>query len=366
MKKNLLTFALSALALTACTSEDVIKEGLQSNAIQFRNVVNKNTRAIDSKNFNQFFVYGYYTKGADLNTRFSIFTNTPVSKATDGWSSAISRYWVEGASYSFYAFSCENVSMSPKYGGPSVDQNDGTFRINYTCHTDELGNSHDLLFASQTGILGKAENNQPVPLQFKHLLSKVSLQFVSDFPEGYQVEITNISISDFENMGTFTANKNGNSEGSWSGVKYDETNAKSFTLNALNGNNVTSSDKDAAGNYIKPPVETSSCFMIPNAYDPAGGDNPVNIHFNIRLINPNLASGNQTIASNTLVGSWHPKWRQGTQYVYTIHLSGNEAGMDKIRFDVGVSDWNNPDTDNTPEKINISFDYVLSSASDVE
>ncbi|MDE5842768.1 MAG: fimbrillin family protein [Muribaculaceae bacterium] len=359
MKKILLSLITCGLTLASCTSEDVVNEGPQSNAITFRNVVNKNTRSIDTGSFSQFFVYGYYTKGLDLNTRFNIFTNTPVIKSTDGWSSAISRYWVDGANYSFYAFSCENVSMSPKYGGPSIDQNDGTFRINYTCHTDELGNSHDLVFASATGIQGQRENNLPVPLQFKHILSQVSLQFVSDFPEGYQVEISNISISDFENMGTFTANKTGNSEGTWSGVRYDDTNAKSFTLNALNGHNITASDKDAQGNMLYPPVETSSCFMIPNTYDAAGGDNPVNIHFNIRLINPNLGAANQTIASNTLIGSWHPKWRQGTKYVYTIHLSGNEAGMDQIKFDVGVTDWNNPDTDNTPEKINISFDYVL-------
>ncbi|MDE6810787.1 MAG: fimbrillin family protein [Muribaculaceae bacterium] len=358
MKKTLLSLVACVLALSACTSEDVLKEGPQSNAITFRNVVNKNTRSLDSDNFSQFFVYGYYTKGSDLTTRFNIFTNTPVSKSADGWSSAIRRYWISGANYSFYAFSCENVTMSPKYGGPSVDQSDGTFRINYTCHTDELGNSHDLLFASATGIQGKDDGNLPVPLQFKHILSKISLRFVSDFPEGYEVEISNISISDFENMGTFTANKNSNSEGTWTGVKYDETNAKSFTLNALNGKNVTGSGKDKDGNDYAP-IETSSCFMIPNTYDAAGGDNPVNIHFNIRLINPNLSEGNQTIASNTLVGSWHPKWRQGTQYVYTIHLSGNEAGMDEIKFDVGVSDWNNPDTDNTPEKINISFDYML-------
>lgn len=86
------------------------------------------------------------------------------------------------------------------------------------------------------------------------------------------------------------------------------------------------------------------------------------IKFNIRLINPTL--GNQTIASNTLVGSWHPNWRQGTQYVYTVHLSGSEAGMEKIEFNVGVTDWNNPDSDNVPEKINISLDYVLTTASE--
>ncbi|MDE6755034.1 MAG: fimbrillin family protein [Muribaculaceae bacterium] len=359
MKKILLSSLTCALALSACTSEDVLDESPQSNAITFKNVVSKNTKALDKESFNQFFAYGYYTKGNDLNTRFNIFTDTPVTKTGDGWTSAISRYWVAGATYNFFVFSCENNDIAAKYGGASLGLNDGVFRINYTCHTDD-GNSHDLLFASATGIEGLLKDNPPVPLDFKHILSKVSLRFVSDFPEGYQVEITDVSISDFENMGTFTASSNGGSEGTWDAVKYDENNVNKFTLTALNGN-ITSSDRDAQGNYVLSPVETSSCFMIPNNYNAgAGGDNPVKIKFKIRLFNPKLAAGNQTIASNTLVGSWHPKWRTGTHYVYTVHLSGNEAGMEKIAFNVGVNDWNAPGTDNTPETINITLDYVIS------
>lgn len=363
MKKTLLSLVACGLVLSACTSEDVLKEGPQSNAITFRNVVNKNTRALDSGTFNQFYVYGYYTKGQDLNTRFNIFTDTPVSKSGSSWNSAISRYWVPGGNYSFYAFSCENNDIAQIYGGPSVGQTDGVFRINYTCHATE-GNSHDLVFASATGITGKEDDNLPVPLQFRHILSKISLKFQSEFPEGYQVEITDITLSGFENMGTFTASKNGGSEGSWDAIKYDANNSNSFKLATL-GSNITSSDKDEQGNLKLAPVETTSCYMIPNNYElGSGGDNPVKIKFNIRLINPNLGAANQTIASNTLVGSWHPKWIIGTQYVYTIHLSGNEAGMDKIEFNVGVTDWNNPASDNTPEQINISLDYVISSASE--
>lgn len=363
MKKIHLLSIASAIALTACTSEDVINVGPQSNTIAFKNVVNKNTRALDSGNFNQFFVYGFYIKGNDLNTRFNIFTDTPVSKTGNDWSSAISRYWVAGANYSFYAFSCENKDIAGRYGGASLGLNDGVFRINYTCHTDD-GNSHDLIFASATGIQGQVKDNPAVPLQFKHILSKVSLKFVSDFPEGYQVEISDISISDFENMGTFTADLNANSEGVWDAVKYDDNTINRYTLTALNGN-ITSSDRDNNGNYIFSPVETSACYMIPNNYNAgAGGDNPVKIKFKIRLINPKLAVGSQTVASNTLVGSWHPKWRQGTHYVYTVHLSGNEAGMEKIAFNVGMNDWNNPGTDNTPETINITLDYVIQGASE--
>ena len=352
MKKALLSFAICALALSACTSEDVLSEGPQSNAITFKNVVNKNSRALTSDNFGLFYVFGYYTKGADLNSRLNIFTDTPVTKSGNDWTSAINRYWIEGANYSFYAYSCENKHIAPDYGGPSIDKNDGTFRLNYTCHS-EGGTSHDLVFASATDVVGKETGNEPVSLQFKHILSKVNLNFVSEFPEGYIVEISNISIENFQNTGTFTANKKSVSDGTigaWANVDYDGKQPNKFTLNTK-GNSTTTLNGT--------PVVTSECYMIPHHYDPANSkDNPVKLQFNIKVTNP--AIGNQTVLSNTLVGSWHPNWRSGTQYTYTVRLSGGSAGMEEIKFGVGMIDWNNPDEDNRPEEIQIALDYQLS------
>lgn len=347
MKKTLLTLAVGALALSACTSEDVLKEGPQSNAITFTNVVGKNSRALTSENFGLFYVFAYYTMGNDLNVRKNIFTDTPITKSGNDWSSPISRYWVEGANYSFYAYSCENKHIAPDYGGPSVDRNDGTFRLNYTSHA-EGGISHDLVFASATDVLGKESDNQPVPMQFKHILSKVNLSFVSDFPEGYTIEVNNISIENFQNTATFTANKKAVSDGSlgsWGNVDYDGKQPNKFTMNTK-GNSKTTLNGD--------PVVTSECYMIPHHYDSNNSkDNPVKIQFNIKVTN----ESNQTILSNTLVGSWHPNWRMGTQYTYTIRLSGSSAGMDEIKFGVGMTDWNDPDSNNTPEVIEINIDF---------
>lgn len=353
MKKALYSLALCALVLTSCTSVD--KEGPQSNAITFRNVVSKDSRAMSNDNFGLFYVYGYYTKGSDLNTRFNIFTDTPVTKDPDGgWNSAINRYWIDGATYSFYAYSCENKHIAPDYGGPSIGQSDGVFRLNYSCHA-EGGVAHDLIFASATDILGKESGNLPVSFHFKHILSKINLNFVSEFPEDYTIEISNISISQFMNTGTFTANKKAVSDGtlgSWGDVEYDGKVMNTFTLNTL-GNSTTTSDKDAQGNPAAP-VVSSSCYMIPWHYTAA--NNPVKIQFNIKVTN----SANQTVLSNTLSGMWHPNWRVGTQYTYTVRLSGGAAGMEGIKFDVGISDWNDPKEDNKPEIIDISLDYQLS------
>lgn len=351
MKKALYLLAVGALALTACTSEEVKHEGIQSNAIKFNHVVNKDSRALDMNSFGKFFVYGYYTKDADLTTRFNIFTDTEVNKGSDGvWSSAINRYWIDGCTYSFYAYSCENKHIAPTYGGPSLGQNDGVFTLNYTCHA-EGGQSHDLLFASATNILGKAKDNDAVPFQFKHILTKADLNFISEFPEGYNIEISNISISNFKNDGTFTAAKNPVSEGapgSWGDVNFEEKAPNSFGLNTL---------KSAVTTAGGEPVVSSAVFLIPHHY--GGQDNPVKIQFNIKVTNPTLPKDQQTILSNTLTGTWKPNWRMGTYYTYKIRLSGGAAGMDSITFGVSVDDWNEPQDDNKPEDIQISLDYQL-------
>lgn len=362
MKKTLLILAVCGMTLSACTSEDVLKESPQSNLISFRNVINRDTRALDGSNFSLFYVYGYYTRGADLTTRFNIFTDTPVTKSNGTWSSSINRYWVPDANYSFYAYSCENKHVATEYGGPSLGQFDGVFRLNYTCHS-ENGNSHDLVFASSTDVIGQEEDNDPVALQFKHILSKVDLNFVSDFPVGYDIEISNISISQFQNTGTFTANKKSVDDstlGSWGSVDYDSKSTNSFTLNTL-GNSITTNTGDI--NNPAAPVRTSSCYVIPHHYTTA--DNPVKIQFDIKVTNKTFEGEDKTILSNTLIGTWHPNWRMGTYYTYTIRLSGGAAGMDEIKFGVGIDDWNNPAEDNKPETIQISLDYKVEKAENV-
>lgn len=347
MKKIIFTtLAVGAIALSACTS---VEE--ESNAITFKNVVGKNSRALDSNNFGLFQIYGYYTKGADLNTRFNIYTDTPVTKTDDKWVTAIERWWIPEAIYSFYAFSCENSDIDPQYGGPSLDKNDGTFRINYTNHATN-GKSHDLVFASATDIVGKLTGNAPVPLQFKHILSKIDIQFESQFPEGYVVEISNISIQNFQNTGTFTAFKKTVSDGSignWSNVDYDAKQPNNFKLNTV-GEATTTVKGD--------PVISTECYMIPHEYDPVGSkDNPVKIQFSIKVFNPSLPDGQQVILSNVLSGTWHPVWRLGVYYTYIIRLSGSEAGMEPIKFDVSMTDWNKPGDDNKPEVIHINIDW---------
>lgn len=364
MKKILLTMAVGLMALTACTSNDVVDEGVQSNVIRFKNVVNKNSRSLNKDNFGLFYVYGYYTRGNDLINRLSIFTDTPVTKGSDGeWTSAISRYWVNEATYYFYAYSCENTHIAPDYGGPSIGSNDGTFRLNYSCHAIG-GTSHDLLFASATEIKGKEEGNQPVPFQFKHILSRINMKFESEFPEGYLIEISNISISQFQNTGTFTANKKVAADGafgSWGSQDYDGKVLNSFTLSTI-GKNFTSSDKNEDGSWVNPPVESTECFMIPCHYSNA--NNPVKIQFDIKVISQELGAGYQTVLSNTLAGFWHPNWRMGTAYTYNVRLSGSQAGMDEIKFAVNIDDWNDPTGDNNPEDIKIDVQIREKSTTD--
>lgn len=86
MAKRYLLIAASALALTACSSEEVIDDVAASrNQIRFENVVNKPSRAVKDLDMNsllQFNVFGFYTMPEDETHAHEVFNNVAVKKKT--------------------------------------------------------------------------------------------------------------------------------------------------------------------------------------------------------------------------------------------------------------------------------------------
>lgn len=180
MRKHLLFLAAGALALTACTSEEILDETTSSrNVIKFENAVNKHTRAdLTSSTLNHFNVFGFYTKaatGGEGEVTDLVFYNTPVKfvDSTTGWvyydkntDQTFQRHWTDGAKYYFYAYSCGNqdISEETSYGiGYNMDMANRKFEIlNYQCDDNH---QHDLVFAYKNGI-DPLTNNASVSLQF--------------------------------------------------------------------------------------------------------------------------------------------------------------------------------------------------------
>lgn len=364
MKRKLFYFAVSALALTACTSENVVEDKVRdSKAIGFDNVVNKLTRDVSDLTYNsltQFNVFGFYTTPGNANVAVEEFTNVPVYRQSGGtWSYILDgegnrttqpeKFWMPDARYYFYAYSCGNELLPDTQfsfnTSDALSASGRTLKINnYLC---DATHQHDLIYATNTGavegnkfagILGLATGNDLVTFQFTHLLSKVSAKFTSNMTSDYTIEISNVSIENIRNIGDY------NPETGWQNVLRTENgSAHVFLLNT--------SDPDIS------PIQTGagqadavsqSAYVIPWGYDgqesaDATKSTWVNIKFTATLYNKS-----EKILVQELTGKFNPTWLAGYSYVYNVQLDGSALGLKAIAFTTAtdkdgnvITDWTN-------------------------
>lgn len=341
MKKSIYFLAAGcALALSACTSEDVVQENVrQSGAIGFQSVVGKATRAIDSKNdLNRFQVYAYYQPSVEGVTGdpVQVFGGEAVNRTNDTWSYTNTRYWIPGAQYYFYAFSCDNTALN---SGTAVmnlsadNTNARALRItDYLCNNDH---NHDLVVASNIALVGKEASgdaanpaNDKVKFTFKHALTKINVVFSSDFASGYNIEISDVKVTNVRDKGNYSfASSLWSNQGKTkleNDAEGDYGTSVSFEGFVDNGN-IASKDANDASKDVK--ATTTSRFVLPYSYQTEGD---VKLRFNIDVKD---AATNQTILSREMAGSWAPNWQAGFSYTYNVTITGTTTALEPIVFE---------------------------------
>lgn len=359
MKRSYFYFAASALVLSACTSEAVLDDAiLNQNVIGFENVVKKHSRQegdvtdLTGNGLQSFQVFGYYTLPENPKHAHKIFDDRTVTRAQDGkwFYSGEQHYWVKDARYYFYAYSCGDiVQLNSDFGTFTLDADgeltpiDRVLKIhNYIC---DSSHQHDLIFASNTGataedefegILGKEKANDLVSFQFKHLLSKVNAKFTSNFPDDYEITISNVTLENIRNIGNYnpcagTDPITQQSQGGWQNVeRKDGKRAMVYLLNTRD-NSVnpisTSRGKDAA--------VTNSAFVIPYSYSgtkPTQEDPNIPNTFVYLKFQLTVTYNGEYIMTKELTGEFNPSWTAGYTYTYNIVVDGNAANLEVITF----------------------------------
>lgn len=345
MKRSFLYLAtVCALALSACSTESNIREeNPELNVIGFSNFVSKPTRAevagLDQDNLKHFMVYGYYTLNGKPETGYQVFNNTAVdyNEATSNWGYANERYWIPGASYYFYAYSCgtENTDLADFL---EMDMNETTaegrvLKINgYVCDEDH---QQDLIFAVKKNIEGQeGGKNNKVSLKFKHLLTKVNAEFTSAFPEEYTIVVSDVRIEKVLNTGWYDPNQPNN----WTKA---EGEGKVYLLTEADGTISTTKGEEGA--------KTFSAHVLPWEYE-----TKVELNFDVTL-----KIGEEEILSRHMSGIWTPTWTMGYKYTYNIEINGSNTGLEAIAFEIAedetgkpVADWGNG-TDNAEIEIKV-------------
>ncbi|MDE6272014.1 MAG: fimbrillin family protein [Muribaculaceae bacterium] len=344
MRKHFFLLAAGALALTACTSEDVIDDVASTrNVIQFENVVNKLTRAEDltTGTLQHFNVFGFYTMPENANVAHKLFDNVTVTNdGTGKWSydPQYVKYWVPGSTYYFYAYSCGSAEeLSTQYGTFSLDMDDkdgigkpASERVmeidNYICDNTH---QHDLIFASNTGFEAQ-EVNASVGFSFDHLLSKLKATFTSGFGEEYDVVIKNVSVRNIRNRGDY------NFKTGWANQDRSTFSPLVYLLNTKGDGGVPAETPLTVVNKIvgtsQMVVETNTAYVLPCSYQSAD----VNIYFEV-----DVKYGNDYVIKNkALTATFQPQWNPGYSYVYNISITPVNINMKEITFTLDtIKEW---------------------------
>ena len=187
MKKSLFMLGLAVAAMTSC-SNDELMEFNENNFITFESHVNKGTRAVTpTAGLTRFYVFGYHNG----STGNPVFNNVNVDGTMGGsWTYDDADNdlvaWTANT-YKFAAYA--NKNSSDKLS--SVTFADGKLTIPSFTASDAT----DLVAAVSGNITPNVSgSNAAVDLTFKHMLSKVYFVLTNNSPEGYKMQVSNITF----------------------------------------------------------------------------------------------------------------------------------------------------------------------------
>lgn len=189
MKRSLFMLGVAVAALSGCSQSEIL-EVAEGRAIGFSSFVNNNTRTVNEvtgKNLSQYYVFGNY--GSDGTSDWS-------GQAFNNELNTTLYYWQPGKIYRFGAYADGNGGKIASSGeGAKVSFNAATQKLTFTNYTPD--DAKDLVAAvteNQTANDHSNKKNDPVQLNFKHLLSQVKLTFTSTAAATYKLTISDVRI----------------------------------------------------------------------------------------------------------------------------------------------------------------------------
>lgn len=331
MKGTILTaLAAGALILAGCTKTEVT-DVPDSRAISFDNFVTNAVKApIDqNKDLTKFFVYGGYTST-------EVFNNQEVNVAWDAGGTSTctytpAKYWTVNETYYFAAYSDGNGKIENIV---TFDQGSGHLTIiDYTVNAAD----DDLIYGyADDGGTGYTYNGttpmDPVPFDFKHILSKVTFKFskAADL-NGTKLTISNFSVN-LKTTGTFKGSDlNGATQyliSTWDasdpGSAFTEFSFASLELN----NDVTAGQ----------PVTTAETGFTAIPQSVAS----YTISFDVTYTDPTDKTGKIRKFNVSIEGTDGNNWNPGYHYTYTAEIKAVNLDLEPIVFTVNaVEGWNN-------------------------
>ena len=381
MRTKYLVAALSAVALTACTNDEVMEVN-RGRGITFQVATEASTRATATTTgtIDEFTVWGFTTENGENKTLMDALA---VTKTGETWGYTGTIYWPANP-VDFYSVSPTPESGKVSEGTVSI-ANDAQTISDFTANTDQ-SKQVDLLYAVNKGEKKADHTASAVSINFRHALSQIVFK-AKNTNDNLKVTIRGVKVGNIKKTGDFTypsssttthnTDEKGtitaSTQGTWANVETEETFAAGITPQILDG--VVSEAVDLTTKTGA--AYSGALFMIPQAltaWDPetTGALSSTNkgVYF---LVDCQMQSGEDDVTvwptaemdtdkdgyAEVAIPASNLTWDQGKKYVYTFVFGeggGYEPGTDPdpdptlygINFTVTVDEFINgfdPDAD---------------------
>lgn len=336
MKNILFAFVTGAALLTAC-SEDSVTEPQSSDSpgqISFSATAPHSSRASSTttSSLQSFLVYGFTDTSVVMN-------GVTVTKDGGSWTYSPAVYW-PALPVDFYAVS------------PDIRKSGDVMSDNSEIIKDMEYGSTDLLYAV---TLDQIDTPAPVPLTFRHAMSKVAVM-LSSTSEKYKIEVYHVSLNNISLSGNFALPRQNTSDGTAQGTWSDLSTPNSALLYYdVSGGYTTLSTtpKDITEGNLE------ASFFVPQKLEPvkfAAGDTFTGSYLQIECVVRDKATGekiwpneytpkylliNQSESGRMVFPLSTPKvtsWLQGYSYVYNVVINSTYS-VDTIQFEPVVKDY---------------------------
>jgi len=381
MKKNFLMLGLGLLVLTSCSESEVLDavDDSKSSPIEFTPWVGKSTRANTGTPVTDntvqvlkgtgdgvsggFYVLGAYKKGETLteifngsNTSHVTWTGSTEEGGNGSWGYAPMYFWEKGASYKFAAFA------------PALNNTKYDYEKNQLTITDFVADGKtDLIVAGAVAngevISGDTQitSKQPVPLTFRHALSKVKFKFVNGWTNSTRMVISDIKLTNVKSKGTLITDTDLKTAKvklkDWQGQATTTVETPEQPIGLVNSTYTDSGTGDY-GLTVKDEYHVFENFLIPQNLTTTDNGTETNIELSFTVTvtyatsstneGPNIdGNGGHTKTLTAKIPVNEVKyWIPGNTYTYAINISGDTFGLNPIQFNVeSVQGWD----DTTPQ-----------------
>ena len=339
MRKSIFTaLAAGAVVLAGCAKIETT-EVPEGRVIGFDNFVTNAVKSsiTEKTDLSKFYVYGYYG-----TTPTDVFTNQEVQVAWEQGSPTCtyspSKYWIEDEPYYFAAYSDGNEKIdNGQITYADESGRTGHLTINYTVDAfdDDLLYSYaDNSNAGYTYTAGTEMN--PVPFDFKHILSKVTFQF----SKAADLNNTTLTISDFKVNLIKTATFTGSdiADGQYPISTWNTTSGSKVDYTTFSAETLTLDQDVIAGEEVT--KEETGFTAIPQNLGSEG--TAYKISFSVTYDDPTTGENETTTRTFEVEinGTENGNWNPGYHYIYTAEIKAVNLDLEPIVFTVNdVIDW---------------------------